>query len=124
LAGIINTGDRKFLRAINSVPALPKAQQARALDTIFQLRDRLIGDLVSRWITHPWPAQFLILVSPLVTWLWFGAIIAACGGLIALWPVPRRRRGRGVGSATAARGRREREATPAPAAAERPRELV
>jgi hypothetical protein len=25
-------------------------------------------------------------------WLWIGAIIAALGGLIALWPVPRRSR--------------------------------
>ncbi len=31
-------------------------------------------------------------VSPLVTWLWLGAIMAACGGLIALWPAPRRSR--------------------------------
>jgi hypothetical protein len=61
-------------------------------------------------------------VSPLVTWLWLGAIIAAFGGLIALWPVPRRSprgalsvRGRGASApspsppATAPEPVRERE---------------
>ncbi len=36
----------------------------------------------------PWPVDFLLIVSPLVTWIWLGAIIIALGGLIALWPVP------------------------------------
>ena len=39
----------------------------------------------------PESAVFLI-VSPLVTWLWVGAIIAALGGLLALWPLPPPRR--------------------------------
>ena len=29
-----------------------------------------------------------MIVDPLVTWIWIGAIIIALGGLIALWPVP------------------------------------
>jgi hypothetical protein len=33
-------------------------------------------------------------VSPLVTWLWLGALIMAAGGLIALWPLPERSRRR------------------------------
>ena len=32
--------------------------------------------------------DFLFIVSPLVTWIWLGAIIIATGGLIALWPLP------------------------------------
>ena len=35
----------------------------------------------------------MLIVSPLVTWLWLGGILAAIGGLIALWPMPRARRG-------------------------------
>ena len=29
-----------------------------------------------------------MLVSPLVTWIWVGALIVFAGGLIALWPAP------------------------------------
>ncbi len=34
----------------------------------------------------PPPATFRIIVSPMVTWLWLGAIIAFIGGGICLWP--------------------------------------
>jgi cytochrome c-type biogenesis protein CcmF len=37
--------------------------------------------------TNPRPlATFRILVNPLVAWIWFGGIIMALGGLIAMWP--------------------------------------
>ena len=36
------------------------------------------------------PATFRLIVSPLVSWIWIGALIVFCGGLIALWPTPRR----------------------------------
>ncbi|HEX6698277.1 MAG TPA: cytochrome c-type biogenesis CcmF C-terminal domain-containing protein [Solirubrobacteraceae bacterium] len=34
------------------------------------------------------PAQFRLLVSPLVAWIWLGGLIVFAGGLIALWPTP------------------------------------
>jgi cytochrome c-type biogenesis protein CcmF len=40
------------------------------------------------------PAQFRLLVSPLVAWIWIGGLIVFAGGLIALWPVPDAARGR------------------------------
>src|SRR5579875_920781 len=90
---IINKGDTEFLKAINAIGKLPRAQQAKKLSELFQLRDRAVQELTDRWVTRPWPTQFLIEVSPLVTGLWLGGIIAAFGGLIALWPGgPRRRR--------------------------------
>ena len=92
LQGLISTGDVKIAKALLSVQSLPAAQQASQLNTIFQLRDILINELAQRFVSHPWKTQFLMEVSPLVTWLWLGAIIAAFGGLIALWPVPRRSR--------------------------------
>ena len=52
------------------------------------------------------PATFRMLVSPLVNWIWFGAIIVALGGLIAIWPSPRTV-GRRVSAAYAARVGRE-----------------
>ena len=75
----------------------PPARRApRRCRQLFQLRDIAIRGLTQRFVAHPWAATFLLIVSPLVTWLWLGAIIAAIGGLIALWPLPppRRRAGR------------------------------
>ena len=70
-------------------------------------------------MTHPWAATFLLIVSPLVTWLWLGAIMAAIGGLIALWPLPPPRRRR---PAVACSRRRRRSQPPEPEV--RARELV
>jgi hypothetical protein len=70
------------------VAKLPPAQQQAAFAPLWQARDRAIAELVSRYVTHPWPVTFLLIVSPLVMWLWIGAIIVALGALIALWPLP------------------------------------
>ena len=124
LQGLISTGDVKIAKALLSVQSLPAAQQASQLTTIFQLRDILINELAQRFVSHPWKTQFLMEVSPLVTWLWLGAIIAAFGGLIALWPVPRRSRGGAL--SVRRRGAAAPPTSPPPPAPEpvRERELV
>jgi cytochrome c-type biogenesis protein CcmF len=33
-------------------------------------------------------ADFRVISSPLVTWIWLGGIIVFSGGLVALWPAP------------------------------------
>jgi len=85
---------------------------------LYTLRDQAVAALTRRFVTHPWPATFLLIVSPLVTWLWLGAIICVIGGLIALLtaPVARARR----------RARVRALETPGPATAPAPpvRELV
>jgi cytochrome c-type biogenesis protein CcmF len=126
LNGLINRGDTLFNRELTQISKLPRSQQNFYLTRIFGLRDRLVSALTDRWVTHPWPAQSLIEVSPLVTWLWFGGIIAAIGGLIALWPVPRRpRRDRGArGTRAPGSGTRETEDGLAGAGAPRERELI
>jgi cytochrome c-type biogenesis protein CcmF len=48
------------------------------------------------------PAVFHVIVNPLVTWMWIGAIVALAGALIAVWPAPGARRRR-VASLQAAR---------------------
>ena len=124
LQSLVSQGDLKFGRAILAAESQPPAQRASQLNTIFQLRDVFINDVAQRFVSHPWASTFLIEVSPLVMWLWIGAIIAALGGLIALWPVPRRSR-RGALSVR----RLGRTATPVTSPAptpepERERELV
>jgi cytochrome c-type biogenesis protein CcmF len=107
LQGLISEGDRKFASLMTAVSKLPPAQQQGELGTIYALRDRLVTELTQRFVTHPWPATFLLIVSPLVTWLWFGGIIVAFGGLIALWPIPVLARRRVRSAAYAARLARE-----------------
>jgi cytochrome c-type biogenesis protein CcmF len=107
LQPLIAEGDQKFASLMTAVAKLPPAQQQGALNTLYALRDRLVGELAQRFVTHPWPVTFLLIVSPLVTWLWFGGIIVAFGGLIALWPIPVLARRRVRSAAYAARLARE-----------------
>ena len=93
LQSLINQGDATLSRALGQAETLTGTQQTRALGILYGLRDQAIRELTQRFVDHPWAANFRIIVSPLVTWLWLGAILAAIGGLIALWPMgPVRRR--------------------------------
>ena len=42
--------------------------------------------IVGQYLKHPYPVEFLLIVSPMVTWLWAGALIIVLGGLISLMP--------------------------------------
>jgi cytochrome c-type biogenesis protein CcmF len=58
------------------------------------------------YLKAPPPAEFHLIVSPLVMWIWIGGLIVAGGGLIALWPAPSvvRRRVRVLARTRAAEG--------------------
>jgi hypothetical protein len=90
----INRGDTLFTQELNSMLAKTKgmtvAQQNAAVANtgIWTLRDEAVAGIVRQYVTHPFPVEFLLIVSPLVTWLWSGAVIIALGGLIAIWPAP------------------------------------
>jgi cytochrome c-type biogenesis protein CcmF len=71
-------GDRVFSRARSLTP-----QQANAF-----LSAALVG-LTDSYAKNPPPATFRILISPLVTWIWAGAVVILLGGLLAAWPSPR-----------------------------------
>ena len=92
LQPLINQGNRVFAAALGQamtrIAGLPTAQANADLQPLWQARDRAVAGLTSRFVTHPWPVEFLFIVSPLVTWIWLGALIIISGGLIALWPVP------------------------------------
>jgi cytochrome c-type biogenesis protein CcmF len=94
LQALINRGDRTFTQFMTRLtPA--QARQPRIVNFIRGERAAAIAGLTSRFVTRPWPVEFRLIVSPLITWIWLGAMIIAIGGLIALWPVPavaRRRR--------------------------------
>ncbi|HEX4564422.1 MAG TPA: cytochrome c-type biogenesis CcmF C-terminal domain-containing protein [Solirubrobacteraceae bacterium] len=65
-----------------------------------------IGYLARAYLANPPPAQFRLIVSPLVMWIWIGGLIAFGGGLIALWPSPSalRRRARAAARTRVAQG--------------------
>jgi cytochrome c-type biogenesis protein CcmF len=92
LTGYINQGNQVFGNYLNStiqkIRGYSAARQNQILGQIYALRDATVAGIAHRFITHTWPVEFLFIVSPLVTWIWIGAIITALGGLIALWPVP------------------------------------
>jgi cytochrome c-type biogenesis protein CcmF len=92
LQGLIAQGNRVFtqaeMAAMSRVAKLPTEQAQAALAPLWQARDRAIAELVARYVTHPWPVTFLMIVSPLVMWLWIGGLTVVVGALIALWPVP------------------------------------
>jgi cytochrome c-type biogenesis protein CcmF len=70
-------GDEVFRRARD----LPAADRAAALgEGLRRLAARYRGETA--------PASFRVLVSPLVTWIWIGAVIVVAGGLLSLWPAP------------------------------------
>ncbi|MBV8431632.1 MAG: heme lyase CcmF/NrfE family subunit [Solirubrobacterales bacterium] len=116
LQGRISEGDALFTAAIKRTEAagmrLPPAQAQAALAQLWQLRDQAILGIASRYVSHPWPINFLLIVDPLVSWIWIGALIVAFGGLIALWPVPRLAHSRALAPAPA-------RTAPAPVAAVR-----
>jgi cytochrome c-type biogenesis protein CcmF len=88
-------GDRVF----NAARALPPAQRDVALA-------QALDGLTRAYAANPPPATFRLIVSPLVSWIWLGALIVFAGGLITLWP-PAQRVPRPVVAAYAARVARE-----------------
>jgi cytochrome c-type biogenesis protein CcmF len=47
-----------------------------------------IAALASAYMRHPPQAQFHLIVSPLVMWIWLGGMIVVGGALVAIWPAP------------------------------------
>jgi cytochrome c-type biogenesis protein CcmF len=53
----------------------------------------LLNALAERYRLDPPPAGFRAIVSPMVTWIWLGGLVAILGALVAGWPSPGRARG-------------------------------
>jgi cytochrome c-type biogenesis protein CcmF len=103
LAPIVAEGDKVFTESAGALPG----EQRGAL-----LAQALRG-LTDRYADDPPPATFRILVSPMVTWIWIGALIVFLGALIALWPSPRGVARRATAAYTARVGRDTRVRVPA-----------
>ena len=98
LEPLVKEGDEVFAAAEDAGQLTPGERDAFLAEALRGLTDTYAGD--------PPPATFRLLVSPMVTWIWIGALVVFLGGLIALWPSPRAV-GRKVTAAYAARVGRE-----------------
>ncbi len=82
-------------------------RQAGAVDPgrFGQVRAAVFDEVVRQYVNNPPPATFRMIVSPMVMWIWLGAIITFGGGLVAMWPAPDgvRQRARGRYAARVAR---------------------
>jgi cytochrome c-type biogenesis protein CcmF len=76
LAPQIEEGDKVFSAAAGKLT--PKVEA--------QLLGQALRGLANTYVANPPPATFRLITSPLVTWIWLGAIIVFLGGLIAIWP--------------------------------------
>ena len=74
----IEEGDRVFAAAAGK---LPPALEGQALG-------EALNGIVRQYTQSEPAATFRVISSPLVTWIWIGAIVVFLGGLIALWPGP------------------------------------
>jgi cytochrome c-type biogenesis protein CcmF len=80
------------------------------IDRRFPLADAatqevFLNALAERYRLDPPPAGFRMIVSPMVTWIWLGGLVAIAGALLAVWPRPRRARGWVVAASNARLGR-------------------
>jgi cytochrome c-type biogenesis protein CcmF len=48
----------------------------------------LLPAIVRHYVKYPPAAQFTLIASPLVMWIWIGGLIVFMGGLTAIWPAP------------------------------------
>jgi cytochrome c-type biogenesis protein CcmF len=78
LKPVIDEGDRVYTRFADD-PDVSQAAKSEALAAI------LVG-ITQRYRNQPPPTTFRVITSPLVAWLWIGALVVVAGGLIALWP--------------------------------------
>jgi cytochrome c-type biogenesis protein CcmF len=75
LRGRIEEGDRVFAAA----EGLPQEQRGAFLA-------QALDGLARSYTRNPPPATFRVIASPMVTWIWLGALVVFAGALVALWP--------------------------------------
>ncbi|MCB0828305.1 MAG: heme lyase CcmF/NrfE family subunit [Solirubrobacterales bacterium] len=93
------TADRRFgqfmrarvLPAIREDPSRQGELAAKMTEVQDIATDQIITSYVDPGLAGP--VTFRVIVSPMVTWIWIGALVAILGALFAAWPArgPRRR---------------------------------
>ena len=69
-------------------------EAAKAAQFATDVQNKTTDQIIGLYVKRADPVTFRIIISPMVTWIWAGAIIGILGALFALWPArdPRRRK--------------------------------
>jgi cytochrome c-type biogenesis protein CcmF len=96
LAPLITKGNKAFTDEynsfVNAALKLPRDQQQAALandlakSNFWALRNYAVQEIANQYARHNLPIVFQFIVSPLVAWLWGGALIIVLGALTSLLP--------------------------------------
>lgn len=84
-----------------SIGKIVDALDKRLADAPAEQQMRAAFGLTELLRSQPPPATFRLIASPLVSWIWLGAIIVFIGGLLAVWPAPDTARRRATARAAA-----------------------
>jgi cytochrome c-type biogenesis protein CcmF len=79
--------ERVARRVAGRVGGDPRAM-ARAGSGLLALQSSFIREVANSYLEDPPASTFRVIVNPMVTWMWIGALIALAGALIAIWPTP------------------------------------
>jgi cytochrome c-type biogenesis protein CcmF len=112
------TSGRPYQPDQEGIRTVVDALDRRVADKPVEQQLNATGRLIAFLRDSPPPGTFRMISSPLVTWIWVGAIVTFLGGLLALWPAPDAHRRRA--NARAAGPRRARTC----GEPERPRRLL
>ncbi|MEA2135868.1 MAG: cytochrome c-type biosis protein CcmF, partial [Solirubrobacteraceae bacterium] len=86
---------------LSAVKPMIEAADRRFPDANAQLEGFVVSTVVRRYLQAAPVADFRLIVSPLVAWIWIGGVIVVGGMMLALWPAPRRARRRAPAPAAA-----------------------
>jgi cytochrome c-type biogenesis protein CcmF len=86
---------------LSGVEPMIQAADRRFPDASAQLEGFVVSTVVRRYLRDAPVADFRLIVSPLVAWIWIGGVIVVGGTMLALWPAPRRVRRRAAAPAGA-----------------------
>lgn len=84
-----------------AVQPMIKDADRRFPDADAELEGFLVSNVVRRYMRAAPVADFRLMVSPLVEWIWIGGVIIVGGTMVGLWPAPRRARRRVAAAAAA-----------------------
>jgi cytochrome c-type biogenesis protein CcmF len=74
---------------LSAVQPMIKAADRRFPDANPQLEGFVVSTVVRRYMRDDAVADFRLMVSPLVAWIWIGGVIVVGGAMFGLWPAPR-----------------------------------
>ncbi len=107
LQPVLKEGNQKFAALMGEIRRKygtnPPPQVTNFVASSF---DAAVTGVANQFVKKPYPSTFRLIVSPIVTWIWLGALIIFIGALFALWPAPELARGR-IRAAYSARVGRE-----------------